>query len=51
MESLTLLYANNRGADKPAHARSLISAIVIRCLISMIAKLARRRASVKLTGL
>ena len=25
-------YANNKGADQPAHPRSLISAFVIRCL-------------------
>ena len=25
-------YANNKGADQPAHARSLISAFVVRCL-------------------
>ena len=42
-----LPYANNRGADQPAHLRSLISAIVIRCLDSIIplvslSKLSRR---------
>ena len=25
-------YANNKGADQPAHSRSLISAFVVRCL-------------------
>ena len=25
-------YANNKGADQPAHPRSLISAFVFRCL-------------------
>ena len=25
-------YANNKGADQPAHPRSLISACVVRCL-------------------
>ena len=25
-------YANNKGADQPAHPRSLISAFVVRCL-------------------
>ena len=29
-------YANNKGADQPAHPRSLISAFVARCLNSMI---------------
>ena len=28
-------YANNKGADQPAHPRSLISAFVVRCLDSM----------------
>ena len=27
-----MLYANNKGADQPAHPRSLISAFVVRCL-------------------
>ena len=26
-------YANNKGADQPAHPRSLISACVVRCLV------------------
>ena len=30
-------YANNKVADQPAHPRSLISAIVVRCLDSMMA--------------
>ena len=29
-------YANNKGADQPAHPRSLISAFVIHCLDSII---------------
>ena len=29
-------YASNKGADQPAHARSLISAFVVRCLVSII---------------
>ena len=29
-------YANNQGADQPAHPRSLISAFVVRCLASII---------------
>ena len=28
-------YANNKGADQPAHPRSLISAFIVRCLISI----------------
>ena len=28
-------YANNKGADQPAHPRSLISAFVVRCLVSI----------------
>ena len=31
-----MLYANNKGADEPAHPRSLISAFVVHCLDSMI---------------
>ena len=31
-----MLYANNKGADQPAHPRSLISAFVVRCLDSII---------------
>ena len=28
-------YANNKGADQPAHPRSLISTFVVRCLESV----------------
>ena len=31
-----MLYANNKGANQPAHPRSLISAFVVRCLDSLI---------------
>ena len=31
-----MLYVNNKGADQPAHPRSLISAFVVRCLDSII---------------
>ena len=31
-----MLYANNKGADQPAHPRSLISAFVVRCLDNII---------------
>ena len=33
------LFANNTGADQPAHPRSLISAFVIRFLLSIISRL------------
>ena len=33
-------YANNIGADQPAHPRSLISTFVVRCLDSMMCILA-----------
>ena len=33
-----MLYANNKGADQPAHARSLISAFVVRCLDSVMSQ-------------
>ena len=36
MKKTVLLYANNKGADQPAHPRSLISAFVVRCLVSII---------------
>ena len=35
-ENLFLPYANNKGADQPAHPRSLISAFVVHCLDSII---------------
>ena len=31
-EDLTLLHANNKGADQPAHLRSLVSALAFRSL-------------------
>ena len=36
MRKPVLPYANNKGADQPAHPRSLISAFVVRCLDSII---------------
>ena len=30
-----MTYANNKGADQPAHPRSLISTFVVRCLDSI----------------
>ena len=38
-------YANNKGADQPAHPRSLISAFVIRCLASIVPILAKSKIS------
>ena len=38
-------YANNKGADQPAHPRSLISTFVVRCLDSMICILAISKVS------
>ena len=39
-EKVTLLYANNKGADQPSHRRSLISTFVICFLESLIVSLA-----------
>ena len=39
-ENLLMPYANNNGADQPAHPRSLISTFVVRCLDSIISLLA-----------
>ena len=36
MRKHVLCHANNKGADQPAHPRSLISAFVVRCLGSVI---------------
>ena len=38
-------YANNKGADQPAHPRSLISTFVVRCLDSMTCVLALSKVS------
>ena len=40
MKKPVLSYANNKGADQPAHLRSLISAFVVRCLDSIMPLLA-----------
>ena len=40
-----MAYANNKGADQPAHLHSLISTIVIRCLDSMICIFALSKVS------
>ena len=36
MRKCVMSYANNKGADQPAHPRSLISAFVVRCLDNII---------------
>ena len=38
-------YANNKGADQPVHPRSLISAVVVRYLDSIIAILYKPKVS------
>ena len=38
-------YANNKGADQPAHPRSLISNFVVRCLDSIISIFAISKVS------
>ena len=35
MRKRVMSYANNKGTDQPAHPRSLISALVVRCLDSV----------------
>ena len=45
MRKPVLPYANNKDADQPAHPRSLISAFVVRCLDSIIPKLATAKIS------
>ena len=35
VKTCLMLYANNKGADQPAHLPSLISAFVVRCLDSV----------------
>ena len=47
-ENLFMPYANNKGADQPAHLRSLISAFVVRCLDSIIPLLAIAETGAKL---
>ena len=45
-ENLSSVFANNKGADQPAHPRSLISAFVICLLESIIYKLATSKISI-----
>ena len=40
-----MTYANNKGADQPAHPRSLISAFIVRYVDSIIPKLAKSNIS------
>ena len=44
-ETCLMSYANNKGADQPAHPRSLISTFVFRCLDGMICILAISKVS------
>ena len=44
-ENLFMPYANNRGADQPAHPHSLISAFVVRCQNCIISILAKSKIS------
>ena len=41
-----MAYANNKGADQPAHPRSLISTFDVRCLDSIIPILAKSKGGV-----
>ena len=51
MKNLFMPYANNKGADQPAHPRSLISAFVVRLIsISDISSLCLASVAVQ-TGL
>ena len=41
-----MLHLNNKGADQPAHWRSLVSTFVIGSMVSIIAKLATGKISI-----
>ena len=45
-EYLSSVFANNKGADQPAHARSLISAFIIPLLESIISRHAGSEISI-----
>ena len=45
MRKPVLPFANNKGADQPAHPRSLISTFVVRCLDGRIPVLAKSKFS------
>ena len=43
-------YANNKGADQPAHPRSLISAFVVRCLDNVMSLICVSKSSSLILG-
>ena len=45
---LSLVFVNNKGADKPGHPPSLISAFVVRLLESIISNLATSEFSISI---
>ena len=45
MRKPVMPYANNKGADQPAHPRSLISAVVVRCLDSILPQVSKSEIS------
>ena len=45
-EKQILVHANNKGADQPAHLRSMISGLVLRSLEMIIDKFATRNISI-----
>ena len=45
MRKPVLPYANNKGADQPAHPHSVISAFIVRCLDSILSILAKAKIS------
>ena len=45
-ENLTLLHVKNKGADQPAHPCNLVSAFVIPCMESIVAKHTPRKISI-----
>ena len=45
-KTLSSMFVNNKGADQPAHQRSLVSAFVICLLEIMISKLATSKISI-----
>ena len=45
MRKRVMSYANNKGADQPAHPRSLSSAFVVRCLDSAMSLVSETKIS------
>ena len=45
MKLCLMPYANNKGAGRPVHGRSLVGTFVVRCLNSMICILALSKVS------